>query len=85
DHLEFDTVIFHFVDSVVKSKDHFVNNWEKGLNAILDHYLGVLPTNFKWKDKVYSPLEFSKFLDIKFSDYIKYYAYACEFRRLCCK
>ncbi len=46
------------------------NTWMSAYNAILDSYLGPIPTKFKYKKKEYTPESFAKHLGFNADDYV---------------
>lgn len=50
-------------------------SWQKGLNGILDAYLGDIPTKFTYKNKEYTPLSFKESLGLDLNDYINLTSY----------
>lgn len=70
-HGEMDAVLSGYMDAVLKNRNQKLSaGWKKGLNGILDAYLGEYPENFNYKGKQYTPVSFAKSLDINPDDYI---------------
>lgn len=70
-HGEMDAVIKGYVDAVIKNRNRKLTPvWEKGLEGILDAYLGKIPKNFEYKGKTYTPKTFVAALGIDTDDYI---------------
>ena len=49
--------------------------WPKGLNGILDAYIGEVPTKFIYNNKEYTPISFQKSLGLNMDDYINLTSY----------
>ena len=45
-------------------------NWKQAVNAVLDIYLGSIPTKFEYEGKNYTPKSFAEFAKIKPENYI---------------
>lgn len=45
-------------------------NWKQAINAVLDIYLGSMPTKFEFEGKNYTPKSFAEFTKIKPENYI---------------
>ncbi len=45
-------------------------NWKQAINAVLDIYLGSIPTKFEYEGKNYTPKSFAEFTKIKPENYI---------------
>ncbi len=45
-------------------------NWKKAVNAVLDIYLGSMPTQFEFEGKNYTPKSFAEFVKIKPENYV---------------
>lgn len=45
-------------------------NWKQAINAVLDIYLGSIPTKFEFEGKNYTPKSFAEFTKIKPENYI---------------
>ncbi len=70
-HGEMDAVIKGYVDAVIKNRNRKLTPvWEKGLEGILDAYLGKIPENFEYKGETYTPKTFVAALGIDPNDYI---------------
>ncbi len=70
-HGELDSAIKGYMDAIIKNRNRQLSEgWEKGLNGILDAYFGVMPTEFTYKGKKYTPKSFAKELGIKGEDYV---------------
>ena len=69
DHSELEAVMRGFLDAVVK-RSKLTPKWKPASNRILDVYLGRAPKRFTYRDRSYSPLEFSKSLEFRADDYV---------------
>ncbi|MFA6235595.1 MAG: C1 family peptidase, partial [Bacteroidota bacterium] len=59
-HNELDGVLRAYVDAVIKNDNGELSTaWFKGLQGILDAYLGAAPTDFTWNGKKYTPRSFA--------------------------
>jgi len=61
-HGELEAVLVGYLDGVISNKNKTLSSvWQKGINAILDTYLGKVPESFTYKDgRSYTPLTFAK-------------------------
>lgn len=71
DHGALVTAMKTYLDSILKVKRPIPDNWQTGLTAILDQYLGAPPANFDYNGRNYTPLTFAKEV-VKFNpdDYV---------------
>ncbi|HON17878.1 MAG TPA: C1 family peptidase [Salinivirgaceae bacterium] len=71
-HGELDKVLKAYVDAIITNPNKELSTaWKKGFSAILDSYLGPIPTSFKYKEKTYTPESFAKeFVPIKADEYV---------------
>lgn len=69
DHSELEAVMKGFLDAVVE-RSQISLKWKPASNRILDVYLGRAPKRFKYRDRSYSPLEFSGGLEFRADDYV---------------
>ena len=68
---EFFSVLSPYVEAVSKNKaSKMSNQWKKGLQGILDAYLGECPEKFSYNNKTYTPEEFVNSLGINLDDYV---------------
>ena len=76
-HAEFDAVLFGYVEQVIKNKNKSLSTaWLKGLNGILDAYLGEKVEKFTYKGKEYTPKTFAaEYTGINPDDYIEISSY----------
>lgn len=68
-HSEMSSILKSYVKAVVENKKPS-KLWKRGYSAILDVYLGDIPTSFKFKGRNYTPQSFAEYLDINSDDYI---------------
>lgn len=60
-HGEMDNLLKGYVDGVIENKNKKLSPaWHKGLNGILDAYLGEYPETFTYEGKEYTPKSFTK-------------------------
>jgi len=71
-HNELDAVLRGYVDAVVKNGNGKLSTaWHRGLQGILDAYLGPVSEKFSWKGKQYSPRGYAdEVLGLNPDDYI---------------
>lgn len=70
-HGELSEVLTAYVKAVILNKNGRLSTaWQNGMDGILDAYLGVVPTHFKYKGKDYTPQSFAKKLGLKSENYI---------------
>ena len=73
---EFFSLMEPYVAAVSKNKaSKMSNQWKKGLQGILDAYLGECPSEFKYEGKSYSPQSFVNSLGINLNDYVSITSY----------
>ena len=73
---EFFSLLEPYVDAVAKNKGKKISNqWKKGLQGILDSYLGECPESFKYGGKTYNPKSFMNSLGINLDDYVTITSY----------
>jgi len=67
-----------YLENVVKNRNGVLSTaWERGLNAILDAYLGEIPETFIYRGKEYTPKSFAKEIGIRTDDYVCISSYEC--------
>lgn len=64
-----------YVDAVAKSSGTLNQAWKKGLQGILDAYLGECPEEFSYEGKNYTPKSFAASLGVDWNDYISITSY----------
>ena len=73
---EFFGVMEPYVEAVSKLNIKKLSpTWKKGLQGILDAYLGTCPESFTYEGKTYTPKEFANSLGIAFNDYVTITSY----------
>ncbi len=73
---EFFEVMSPYVDAVAKSKSKTVSaQWKKGLQGIIDSYLGETPERFTYEGREYTPKTFAQSLGLDWNDYVSITSY----------
>ncbi len=73
---EFFSVMTPYVEAVSKSSAKKMSNqWKKGLQGILDSYLGECPEEFVYEGKTYTPQSFAASLGLDWNDYVSITSY----------
>ena len=74
---EFFSVMEPYMAAVVKDAKgkKLTPVWKKGLQGILDAYLGKCPESFKYEGKTYTPKSFAASLGINLNDYLTITSY----------
>ena len=73
---EFFSVMSPYVSAVATSKAKKLSPaWKKGLQGILDAYLGKCPENFTYEGKSYTPQSFAESLGLDWDDYSTFTSY----------
>ena len=73
---EFFAVMTPYVEAVAKSEaKKLTPAWKKGLQGILDAYLGPCPEKFKYEGKEYTPKTFAASLGLDWNDYVSITSY----------
>jgi len=68
---EFFSVLTPYVEAVAKGNQKTLSTqWRKGLQEILDAYLGVCPERFTFEGKQYTPRTFADALGIDWKNYV---------------
>lgn len=73
DHEELFNVLNSFMQTILQQvqKGHGIGTeWKKAYSAILDAYLGPVPTDFTVGGKKYTPKTYADFLGFKMNDYV---------------
>ncbi|MDD2243189.1 MAG: C1 family peptidase [Dysgonamonadaceae bacterium] len=68
-HGEMDAILSGYMKSL-EGKNTLTPVWNKGIEGILDAYLGDVPQTFTYNGKQYTPKSFAETLGLKSSDYI---------------
>lgn len=70
-HGELDAVLSAYLKEIVKKPNKKLSTaWMKGIEGILDAYLGPVPETFEYKGKTYTPKTFAESLPLNPDDYI---------------
>ncbi|MCR5779177.1 MAG: aminopeptidase [Bacteroidaceae bacterium] len=73
---EFFSVMEPYVDAVAKNKSKTISpQWKKGLQGIIDSYLGETPEKFTYEGVEYTPKSFAASLGIDWNDYVSITSY----------
>lgn len=73
---EFFSVMEPYVAAVSKSSSKKISNqWKKGLQGIIDSYIGACPEEFVYEGKKYTPKSFMESLGINLNDYVSITSY----------
>lgn len=73
---EFFDVMSPYVDAVARSKAKKISpQWRKGLQGIIDSYLGACPEKFTYEEQEYTPKSFAASLGLDWSDYVNITSY----------
>lgn len=73
---EFFGVMTPYVEAIAKTKaKKLTPAWKKGLQGIIDAYIGKAPERFTYEGKSYTPLEFAKSLGLNWDDYYSFTSY----------
>lgn len=68
---EFFSLLEPYVNAIAKNKAQKISGqWKKGLQGILDAYLGECPEEFTYEGKKYTPKSFAASLGLDFNDYV---------------
>ena len=72
-HGEMDNVLRNMVEAVVENKNKKMSPvWDEAVNNTIDTYLGVVPQNFEYKGKNYTPKSFATdFCGINGDEYVQ--------------
>lgn len=75
-HGELDLVLKGMVEAVVKNKNKRLTTvWHNAIEAVLDVYLGTVPTEFEYEGKKYTPKTFASSMGIDASNYVEISSY----------
>lgn len=64
-----------FLDSMLQDKK-LIASWKDSINLIMDRYMGPVPKQFTFQGKQYSPIEFSKFLNLNPDNYLGFTSFS---------
>ncbi len=75
-HGEMDGVLSAYVDAVILNRNRELSTvWKEGFKGILDAYLGVVPDNFSYHGKSYTPASFGRSTGLSPDDYVSVGSY----------
>ncbi|MBR9861233.1 aminopeptidase, partial [bacterium] len=70
-HSEMEAVLKGILDAVIANKQRqLTTSWQKAYSAVLDAYLGEMPTEFEYRGKKYTPKSFAESLKLNMDDYV---------------
>jgi bleomycin hydrolase len=70
-HGELDAVLKAYLDAIIRNPNKRISTaWRKGFEAILDAYLGPVPTEFKVNGRTYTPKSYAQSLGLNTDDYV---------------
>ncbi|HNQ59983.1 MAG TPA: C1 family peptidase [Bacteroidales bacterium] len=70
-HGELDAVAKAYMDALIKNPNKKISTaWMNGFKGIMDAYLGHVPENFVYKDKLYTSRSFAESLGLHSEDYV---------------
>lgn len=73
---EFFTVMTPYVEALAKSSaKKLTPAWKKGLQGIIDAYIGEKPIEFEYEGKKYTPKTFTESLGLNLDDYVSITSY----------
>lgn len=75
-HSELEAGLSGYVKGINEKKNRRLSTaWYNGLNGILDAYFGIIPTEFEYQGKTYTPQSLCKSLDLESKNYISLTSY----------
>jgi bleomycin hydrolase len=75
-HGEMDALLGAYVKTVIKNPNKKLSTaWHRGLDGILDAYLGEVPETFTVDGKEYTPKSYAEYLDLNMDDYVEIGSY----------
>jgi len=70
-HGEMDAVLNAYVDAVIKNRNRELSTaWKTGYMGILDAYLGVVPEQFEYQGKSFTPASFGSSTELDPNEYV---------------
>ncbi len=73
---EFFLVMTPYVEALAKSNSKKLTPaWKKGLQGVIDAYLGTVPEKFVYEGKTYTPQSFAQSLGLNWDDYYSFTSY----------
>lgn len=71
DHAELDAAVSAYVKAVARKPGKKITTaWRKGLEGILNAYLGEIPQSFEYEGRTYTPQSFAQSLPLNPDDYV---------------
>ena len=68
---ELDAALAGYLKAIVSNPNKRLSTaWKKGVEGILDAYLGEVPESFTYKGKTYTPKSYAESLPVKIDDYV---------------
>jgi len=75
-HSELDNILKAYVDAVIENKQKTLTpNWRKGYDAVVEAYLGEVPSEFEYRGKRYTPKSYADNLGLDMKDYVSITSY----------
>lgn len=75
-HSELDEVLKSYADAVMENKQKSLTpKWKEGYDAVVDTYLGAVPSEFEYQGKKYTPKTFADELGLNMDDYVSITSY----------
>lgn len=75
-HSEMEAAATAYVNSIVQNKNgKLTTAWKKGLDGIIDAYLGEMPEKFTYNGKEYTPVSYAQELGLNPDDYVSLTSY----------
>lgn len=70
-HSEMEAALKGILDAVIaKKQGQLTTSWKKAFNAVLDAYLGEVPSEFTYNGATYTPMSFAESLGLNMDDYV---------------
>jgi len=75
-HSELDNILKAYVDAVIENKQKTLTpTWKQGYDAVVEAYLGEVPSEFEYRGKRYTPKSYADDLGLDMSDYVSITSY----------
>lgn len=75
-HSELDNILKAYVDAVIENKQKSLTpSWRKGYDAVVEAYLGEVPSEFEYRGKRYTPKTYAEDLGLNMDDYVSITSY----------
>ena len=75
-HSELDNILTAYVKAVVENKQkNLTPSWQKGYDAVVEAYLGEVPSEFEYRGKSYTPKTYADDLGLDMNDYVSITSY----------